>query len=342
MGMEVWRNIGIVGLLINLGFFRSLGQFQGPWISFRVVQIAFLYIFVIFCPGLSDQIHPKICLETLRIQSFFSRSFFSIIPCLDFEPRPNSTNRVHPWKVLTHQPFFPGIQTQVTKENRRWRKQKQKSLAEVHPGETTPVPVPGLGSLNHPTHPRSYPKKMGPWVFLRSFFCFLILKAVVKRCFFSRDGRVKNHGDVVDVWGTRSSWYRCFLDHLLFEARKMEAFLKIIQRSRNDDFGGGSHWRKTMGKLARRQFEKCPVGPVGLGERNYTKSLSVQIRSPFKKRSEELFKHWLFTKRHPRGISFIIGESRGIAERVCNLSGCVETTFIYTPIKEPFESGYTQ
>ena len=53
---------------------------------------------------------------------------------------------------------------------------------------------------------------------------------------------------------------------------------------------------------------------------------------------QRLFQHTFGThpeqpvpKRFSRGISFIIGESRGIAERVCNLSGCVETTSdIYT------------
>ena len=33
-----------------------------------------------------------------------------------------------------------------------------------------------------------------------------------------------------------------------------------------------------------------------------------------------------FTRRHRRGISFIIGESRGLSNG-CAISGCVETTF---------------
>ena len=236
------------------------------------------------------------------------QSFFSIgVLFPSFPVWVSNPNQIPPTPFIRGS---PGIQTQVTKENRRWRKQKQKSLAEVHPGDHPA----GLGSKRPHTHPDPTPKKMGPWVFWGHFFVSHF-ESRCEKVFFSWHGGVKNHGDMVDVWVLGTG---VFLDHLLFEAREIEAFLygclpknrgktpkwmvKIMENPiKMDDLGGKTHYfrkhpykyhpevsesmilvgwiplKKNKGRTRTTSvWCQYPVGPVGFGERNHTKSLSFQ------------------------------------------------------------------
>ena len=128
------------------------------------------------------------------------QSFFSIgVLFPSFPVWVSNPNQIPPTPFIRGS---PGIQTQVTKENRRWRKQKQKSLAEVHPGDHPA----GLGSKRPHTHPDPTPKKMGPWVFWGHFFVSHF-ESRCEKVFFFMAWRSKK-----SWWygGCLSSWYRCF------------------------------------------------------------------------------------------------------------------------------------
>ena len=72
MGMKVWRNIEIVGLLIDLGFFRSLGQFQGPWMSFRSCSDSLFVLFLSYVVlDLVTKSIQKSALKHLECSPFF-------------------------------------------------------------------------------------------------------------------------------------------------------------------------------------------------------------------------------------------------------------------------------